>query len=346
MGIPLHRRVVPTTYTQLLYDYVEAQGHRPEDLLGEPWPQPDADGVSGVDVERWAAMLARAEDRLGDPLLGLHLGASITVRHLGILGTVLLACDNLAAALQKFDRYQRLIFDVTPMLRRAGDGYVDLVWDNRAYQPARLVEETGFAVLIQFCRSLVRGSVQPRLVEFALEGPGERAAYEAFFGCEVRFGCPEPRIRLGNELFAMPLKSPDLALVEVLEQHANRLLSQLPQQQEIVEQVRRAIADRLREGEPDIEQVSAKLGLSSRTLQKRLQKAGTGFRDETQLVRRSLAMSYLQDPRLQIVEIALLLGYSEQSAFTRAFREWTGRPPGQMRGERARGASTADVPKR
>lgn len=129
----------------------------------------------------------------------------------------------------------------------------------------------------------------------------------------------------------MPLKSPDPALIALLEQHADRLLAQLPQQQEIVEQVRKLIARALHDGEPDIERISTQLYCSSRTLQRRLREADTNFRRELNLVRYELAASYLQDPRLQIMEIAMLLGYSEHSAFTRAFKEWSGHTPQQVR---------------
>lgn len=73
------------------------------------------------------------------------------------------------------------------------------------------------------------------------------------------------------------------------------------------------------------------LGVRSRTLRRHLQQAGTGFREELLLVRHQLGISYLRDPRLQLVDIALLLGYSEHSAFTRAFREYCGSTPQQMR---------------
>jgi len=331
MGKPLHRRVVPETYTQLLYEYLEAHGHSPEAVLGAPWPSPDPNGMGGVGVDRWEQMLECAERHLADPLLGLHVGQTITPRHLGVLGPVLLACDNLGSALQRLERYQRLIFDVIPLSRRAGPGWIELVWDISQYRTGRLVDETGFAVVIQFCRSLVRGTANPLAVGFTHSPPADIRPYENFFGCPVRFDQPEPVIRIGLDLLASPLKSPDPALILVLEQHAERLLSQLPQQEEIVEQVRKAVAQLLREGEPDIEKVSIRLCCSSRTLQRRLKTAGTSFRDELNLVRHQLAASYLQDPRLQIVEVALLLGYSEHSAFTRAFREWTGKTPQQLR---------------
>ena len=333
MGKPLHRRVVPETYAQLLYEYLEAHGHTPESVLGEPWPEHDPTGLGGVDVDRWERMLACAEQHLGDPLLGLHVGQTITARHLGILGPVLLACDNLGAALQRLERYQRLIFDVVPMSQRAGPGWVDVVWDISRYRPGRLVTETGFAVFTQFCRSIVRGVANLSAVEFAHLEPTDVRPYEDFFGCPVKFERPEPVIRVGLDFLASPLKSPDPGLILVLEQHADRLLSQLPQEAEVIEQVRKAIAHLLLEGEPDIEKVSVKLCCSSRTLQRRLRTAGTGFRDELNFVRYQLATSYLRDPRLQIVDVALLLGYSEHSAFTRAFREWVGKTPQQVREE-------------
>ena len=333
MAIPLHRRVVPVTYVQLLHDYLELQGIDPPTLLGEPWPRPDPTGVEGIDVSHWASLLAHAASKLRDPYLSLHLGATITVRHLGVLGIVLQACNSLAAALDTFDRYQRLIFDVTPMIRKVDQSGVNLIWDNRTFQPDRLVEETGFAVLIQFCRSLVRGPLNPSCVAFVHEAPTDTTPYELFFGCEVLFGQPEPLIRLDSALLDRPLKSPDPLLMNVLQQHADRLISGLPQQEAVVETVRRVIADMLRQGEPDIDRVSRHLGVSSRTLQKRLQIAGTAFRDETRFVRHQLADVYLRDMQLQIVDIALLLGYSEHSAFSRAYREWTGKTPLQVRSE-------------
>lgn len=331
MGKPLHRRVVPKTYTHLLHEYLQARGHLPDVVLGQPWPGPDSDGLGGVDVDLWEQMLERAELCLKDPLIGLHLGQSMDSRHLGTLGLVLLASDNLREALDKLERFQRLIFDVTPMHQRAGRGWVELVWDISRYRPGRLVNETGFAVTLQFCRSLVRTPVNALDVEFAHPGPPDVRPYAAFFGGRVRFDRPEPLIRFDADLLASPLKSPDPALVRMIERHAEHLLSQLPQEDEVVEQVRKVIARRMREGEPHIESVSAALNCSSRTLQRRLRGAGTGFREELNLLRHQLAASYLRDPRLQVVDIALLLGYSEHSAFTRAFREWTGKTPQQSR---------------
>lgn len=331
MSQPLYRRVVPETYVQLLYEYLESLGHEPESVLGEPWPTPAHGPIGGIDVEHWNHLLVTAEQALGDPLLGLHVGQTISPRHLGVLGSVLLACSNLNVALQRLERYLRLVFDVIPMTRRTGEGWFELVWDVSQYQPGALVNETGIAAMVQFCRSLVRGNANPLLIDFNHAGPSDCRPYEAFFGCPVRFEQRETVLRFSPQLLEQPLKNPDPALVSLLEQHAEHLLAQLPQQDEIVEQVRKAISRALREGEPVIERISRQLKLSPRTLQRRLQDAGTSYRNELNVVRHELALSYLNDPGLQVVDVAMLLGYSEHSAFTRAFKEWSGVTPAQAR---------------
>lgn len=331
MGQPLYRRTVPESYAQLLYEYLEAIGHEPESLLGEPWPEPLPDATGGVDVERWEHLLETAAARLNDPLLALHVGQTVTSRHLGVLGAVLPASGNLGEALQRLDRYLRLVFDVVAMVLRAGDGWIDLAWDDSGYHPGYLVNETGYTVMVQFCRSLVRGTANPLLVTFKHAGPADVSPYEDFFGCPVRFGASDTFVRISTDLLALPLRSPDPALIALLEQHADRLLAQLPQQEEVIAQVRKAIARALCEGEPDIGRISVQLCCSSRTLQRRLREAGTSFRSELNLVRYELARSYLRDPRLQILDVAMLLGYSEHSAFSRAFKMWSGKSPQEAR---------------
>lgn len=331
MSQPLYTRTVPKTYVQLLYEYMESRGHDPEAELGEPWPMSEPYELAGVNVGDWDRWLRKAAQVLSDPLIGLHVGQGISARHLGVLGSVLLACGNVDTALQRLERYLRLVFDVIPMSRRVGDDRFDLVWDLNQYQPGSLVSETGMVAIVQFCRSIVRGKANPIQVDFNHAGPADSKPYSDFFGCPVRFDQPEALLRFPIKLLEQPLKSPDPELVALLEQHADRLLAGFPQGGETVSGLRNAIARSLREGEPDIGQICTQLHLSSRTLQRRLGEAGTNFRRELNLIRYELAQSYLRDPRLQITEIAMLLGYSEHSAFTRAFKKWDGRSPQEAR---------------
>lgn len=323
--------MIPETYVQLLFEYLETQGHDPEKVLGEPWPVSDARGLGGVAIEHWDGLLNIAKNYLNDPLIGLHVGQTITAQHLGILGSVVLACDNLGAALERFERYQRLIFDVVPAAIEIFPDYVELSWDIKEYQAGGLVDETGRTVMIQFCRSLIRGKGSLLAVHFIHEQPENIQPYEEYFECPVLFEQPIPLIRFSSDMLSLPLKSPDATLVAILDKHADQLLASLPHVEEIIEQVRKQIAYLLHQGEPDIEQLADRLHYSRRTLQRRIAEAGTSFRKELNFVRYELAKSYLKDPRLQIVEIALLLGYSEHSPFTRAYKEWSGKTPQQER---------------
>ena len=112
------------------------------------------------------------------------------------------------------------------------------------------------------------------------------------------------------------------------------LLAGLPGNDAIVAKLRKVLAAQLQNGEPKIDNASQELQCSVRTLQRNLKIAGTSFREEANLVRNELAKSYLADPRLQITEVAMLLGYSEHSAFTRAFRKMNGLTPKQLRMQR------------
>lgn len=337
MGKPLHQSVIPETFVHLLYDYLDAQGAASGQVLGQARPLPHAHGVGSIALQRWAALLQRAALHLGDPLLGLHLGQTIAPRHLGVLGYVLLACDNLAAAMQRLDHYQRLIFDAIPMTQRAGPGYIELVWEATDVHTGALVDETGITVLVQFCRSLTGVPVSPLFVQFPNPQPAELQPYLDWYGCQVHFGGNETVVRVSLATLALPLKSADPGLIAHMERQAELLLAQLPQEEAVIEQVRAITVRLLHDGEPDIEAVAAKLCCTPRTVQRRLKAVGSSFRQELALVRRQLAENYLRDPRLNIAEIALLLGYSEHSAFSRSYKEWTGLAPQQWRDESARG---------
>ncbi|MEN4984089.1 AraC family transcriptional regulator [Acinetobacter modestus] len=330
---PLYRRMIPETYVQILFEYLESQGYDPEKVLGEPWPVANGGGMGGIHIEQWENLLKTAQIFLNDSLIGLHVGQTITARHLGILGSVLLACDTLGTALVRFERYQRLIFDVIPAKIEVGSDYVDLSWNISEYQTGRLADETGFTLLVQFCRDLVRGKTKIKEVHFVHSPPVDIQPYEEYFGCPVLFGQSIPLIRFDHEMLQLPLKSSDGAIVEILDKHADQLLANLPHIEEIIDQMRKHIAYMLNQGEPNINELAERLHYSRRTLQRRITEAGTSFRKELNFVRYELAKSYLKDPRLQIVEIALLLGYSEHAPFTRAYKEWSGKTPQQEREE-------------
>jgi AraC-like DNA-binding protein len=323
--------MIPETFVQLLYEYLDTRGVNAEDVLRHPWPVPQANGLGGVPIERWIALLTSAATHLNDPHFGLKLGQSITPRHIGVLAYVIQASENLAAVIERLEHYQRLIYDVTPMVQRYSTDYVDLVWDKEHGMPGSLVDETAISALIHFYRSLTRTSLNPLLVQFLNPEPADVKPYLDYFGCPVLFNQDETIVRVALKELITPLKTADPNMMALMEQQADLLLQQLPCEDVLIEQVRQTIARLLHDGEPDIKKVAEILNTSARTLQRRLSTSDSSFRKELEIVRRQMAENYLRESRLSIADIAMLLGYSEHSAFSRSYKIWTGMTPHERR---------------
>ena len=330
MPSPLRDAVVPNTYVHLLYEHLQAQGRDAEALLGEAPPP----SQGRFPVLRWRQQLRRAASALNDPLLGLHLGQRITPRHFGVLGHVLLSCGNLAGALARLERYQRLIYDVNPMRVELRDAKVILSWSAERGRPGSLVDETAIAALMQFCRDITGlHDACADSIAFINPAPAALGPYEQWFGCPVQFRCDRTEVIFHQQLLEAPLRQADAALSADLDKQAASLLGQLERGEEapLSAHIRQMIAARLRYQTASAEHCATALHTSPRHLHRRLATEGSRFRELLAQTRQQLAEHYLHDPGLQLEEIAALLGYAEHSAFSRAFKHWTGESPRQFR---------------
>ena len=321
------RGVVPSTYVRLLYEYLEHQGVAAAALLGVAAPQTTDRDAMRYPVSAWRALLERAAEYLQDPLLGLHLGQTITPAHFGVMGYVLLACPNLGAGLARALQYQRLLYDVNPMRSTLEGNDLLLEWGADQGRPGSLVDECAITALLQLTRNMTGRPIVAREIRFLNPAPADIQPYRDWFGCPVLFDQPQTSIRFDQALLALPLRQPDQVLLSILERQADDLLAQLPSSDDFEQAVRRSIARLVREGQPELERVARELHVSARTLHRRLAAGGINFRELRESIRQRQAEYYLADPRLQLADIAQLLGYSEQSAFTRAFRRWSGQTP-------------------
>jgi len=142
-----------------------------------------------------------------------------------------------------------------------------------------------------------------------------------------RQAAPESALIFTFDANQVPLPTSDPALLEILKRHADHLLAKLPPSDDFIARVRQLIAQELTGGDPSADHLATRLGMSSRTLRRRLEERGTGHKALLDEIRRELAMRHLGEERLEIGEVAFLLGYSEASAFHRAFKRWTGSTP-------------------
>jgi AraC-like DNA-binding protein len=166
------------------------------------------------------------------------------------------------------------------------------------------------------------------------------AEFEDYFGCPVRFGVEENAVVLRQGDLARAVRSADDRLLAVLRRYCEEVLSRhADRAPAIVERVERVIADRLPQGDVSLSAAASTLGMSTRSLTRRLAEHGTSFKELVERLRRDLALRYLGETTLGLTEIAFLLGYSEVSSFSHAFRRWTGKAPSSARSE-ARARST------
>ncbi|WP_052367571.1 AraC family transcriptional regulator [Algiphilus aromaticivorans] len=329
--LPL-RGAVPNSYVLLLYDYLAEQGLDATVLLGAPPPASHAESPTRFPVTRWKALLETAAARLGDPLLGLHLGERVTPAHFGLMGYVLLACENLAAALQRLREFERLFYDVSPLRVHAEDEQLILQWGTEAGRPGALADEAAVTALVTLARDITAApTMAPISIDFVNPAPADRSPHEAILGCPVAFDSTSTRVRIPVQWLAMPLRHPDPQLLALLRAQAAEQLRRLPPRGEFGAAIRTLIPELLQQGRADAPTVAGRLHLSLRSLHRHLAAEGQSFRALRDECLYQLACDHLADQRLQLGEIAQLLSYSEQSAFTRAFRRWSGQSPRRFR---------------
>lgn len=331
--------MVPLTLVRVLALHLESRGVPPSDVLGAPMARRlasrDEQHFSRLPAEDYCRLLLRAAERLQDPLLGLHLGQAIQPAHLGALGYVLLACENLGAALARIQRYHRLVNDINPIEPRVTGDQLELRWGAAHGRTGALYDEAGITGIVQIGRDLCGQPLQVSALDFINPPPRDVRPYERYFGCKVRFGQPVTRLVLPLHSLAAPLRQPDPTLLRLMEQQVDAAMAHLPEAGDLAEMTRRVIAHLAPQGLPGLERVAQELRLSPRVFYRRLAAQDMNFRDLREGALRQVAEMHLRDGRLTLAEVAGLLGYSEQSAFSRAFRRWSGVSPQAWRQQQA-----------
>jgi AraC-like DNA-binding protein len=319
---------IAASYAQLLYEYLENQGLDAAQVLGSS--RPDA-SQHFVPMSEWQSWLRRVDALEKRTALGLRIAEGIGPRHFGVVGYAALACGTLAEALQRLERYHASVYDVNPAKVIAVPEGVAIEWGVERGKPGALVDETAIASLVQLARDMTGRYWPVHSVSFVNPAPLSTQPYEDFFGGHVVFNAPLTRLVFDHAYLALPLRKSDPALLALLDRQAEQLLQQVAALPAAVDAWRKTLVPLIREGQTSLAALAKAHHTSPRSLQRRLSEQGTSFQALLDDTRRHLAEKHLMDAKLDLAEIALLLGYSEQSAFTRAFRSWTGLAPAQWR---------------
>ena len=326
------RGTLPIALVQVLAHHLSTRGVEPASILTLSLSGTSCGAaVTGrCDAEDFCRWLIEAAEVLRDPLLGLKLGQSVDLAHLGPLGYALLNSVNLGSALNSLLRYHRLLFDLNPVELEVADGLLTLSWPATHGKPGPLFNEAGLAGIVQCIRIMSGQALAPSRVDFSDPRPSDIRPYRAYFGCPVHFDQSLTRLVFPVSHLNLSLKQPDPILRTFMEEQADAALDRLDDTEQGAElrcRVEEAIAHLTTSGMPELTHVASRLRMSPRVLHKKLLDRGLHFRELREMTLQQLAQKHLSQPELSVAEVALLLGYSEQSAFTRAFKRWVGMTP-------------------
>jgi AraC-like DNA-binding protein len=283
-------------------------------------------------VNLWDA----AKQLTGDTCIGIHVAEAIRPGIFGALEYALRTSATLGNGLERLCRYHHVYHDVAEVALAVRRDRA--VLSHRLPLPGgapRAVAEfilTGWLVI---ARQATGSACTPAEVRFPFPEPPDTSEYQRVFRAPLRFKHERSELVWPRHVLDLPMLAADPMLQPIVEGQVRAALQNLPSAESAIDAVRGVLSRELCDGEPTLEHVASRLHMSVRTLHRRLEDEGASFRRVLADARRELAERHLSDSRLAVGDIAFLLGFSEPSAFRRAFKRWTGQHPAAFRQTRA-----------
>lgn len=330
---------VSAGYAGALADFAESRGAARDALLAGAGlvPEDFVDPDARLPFARFAALMRAGVALTGEPALALEFGADVDSRRFSIATLIAHASPTMDEALVQINRYGRLVVDVEGL--GAGKRF-DIVQENgqrwmidRRADPDAFPEltEMTWSRFICWTRKLFPQATYALAAEVTHVAPAHRAAYERIWQVPVRFGADRNAIRTAPDWGALVVAPEGRYAFGVLTERADALLEELAQAQTVRGRVEILLLPRLHTGDVGIETVARAMQTSRQTLYRALKAEGVTFEEALDALRHRMALRYLAGGRVSVNETAYLVGFSDASAFSRAFKRWTGRRPTDVR---------------
>ena len=327
-------RTVGASFARQLLDLAVSKGADRAALLAASGiaAQTLADHDGRVPFDSYVALMRAAKEATGDPALGLHYGEAVDIAQISIIGLIGQASETMLEAFQQLNRYVRLIVETRNAdggdrfrlaAERGGFWMVDNREDANAFPE---LTESAFAQLVCGPRRYGLGPVI-KAVHVTHPDTGYREEYERIFRAPVVFGSDWNAMQLDlSDMHARVGVLPRYAF-GVLNARADAMLASLEAQSTVRGEVESQLMSSLHTGDAGMDRIAGKLGMSRQTLFRRLKAEGTTFEAVLDDLRHRLALEYLAARKVSVTETAYLTGFTELSAFSRAFKRWTGASP-------------------
>lgn len=287
-----------------------------------------------IPVQTTAAFWEGAAALTEDDLFGFHFGQGFGSGPIGLIGFLATSQETVADLLRTLARYRRVHSDAIELdlSRLDSDGWLE--WHYLVPASVRMVQLVEFNAsnLTTAFRRASGREIRLRSVHFEHPRTVGTDAFQQFFGCKVTFGAGVNRLVFRMEDLALPLMTTNNELAGILRRYGREILERRPAPEpDLVATVEREVARRLASGKAGQERIAAALGMSTRTLSRRLAEEGTSFGQLVARLRETLARRYISESVMPITEIAFMLGYADAGSFSTAFKRWTGSTPRKFR---------------
>ncbi|MBH48329.1 MAG: hypothetical protein CME71_09200 [Halobacteriovorax sp.] len=291
-----------------------------------------------LSLEQISSFWRVASERLSDPLVGINMAKLTPFGTYQTSDYLLSSSSTLREGLRKFVRFFSLIHQelgvngIESQLQ-----YEFQVWQKSEEDISRHSLEFEVALIFERLRSVTQKNISLKQVKFMHQEPTNTAhIYSEYFGCPVSFAQSTNSIIFDKHYLELPCVDSDSNLADLLENNAKRILEKLPKFEEHAQPMfllkfNEKLKDELKEGRASIENMATCFGMSPRTLQRKLKHYDLSYSEILTNLRIELSKDMLSNPSLSLAEIAFLLGFSESSAFHRAFKQWTNKTPLEFR---------------
>lgn len=294
----------------------------PGDLFSRPGAR--------LSVDEYFRMWNGLDAEAADPALAIRIAELLSAEMFHPPIFAALCSPDLSVAARRIAEYKRLVAPMTLTVEDRADGlFVGPRWDDPDVRPPASLAAAELTYLTQVARIATRERIRP--LDVVSPYPMQPAeAYEAYFGVAPRQGA-EHGMTFTPADAHRPFLTASEAMWDTFEPELRRRLTRLDASAPLTERIRSVLLEGLPSGEASIETTARRLGLSPRTLQRRLKDEGTSYKNVVRRTREQLARHYVTATTLAYAEISFLIGFEEPASFFRAFREWTGETPESVR---------------
>jgi AraC-like DNA-binding protein len=305
-------------------------------LLRSVGVDPDApfDVTEMITAEAYFDLLERVAASMDDAHeLPVRVGPLMRPEDYGALGLAWKSAPTVRQSLERVERYARLWTGNMGYEIQEDEGGALFLLHRHAARTlgVRLSNESTVASATSLIRQTSSAAFRPRAVYFRHPAPPVTIAHERYFGCPVHFEADVDALSIADEALAQPNRLGDDGISAFLLSHLDREIEALGDEGLVEDLVRRVVSRTLADGVPKMAAVARRLAMSERTLHRRLAERGASFKAVVDATRQELGQNLLRQSRYTLSDVAFLTGFSDQSAFQRAFKRWTGTTPAAYR---------------